>query len=164
MRLEITFRGESAGVPLVWQDSDDESLEEQSSQIAISLLVAGEMQYRSGVEHHYQWLVKRKHARDEEERQRIEKLEREKRERQLKLEKSRRDRLIADAKALEQAGSIRRFLEAVVARAPKCMDEGFEERLGAWLIWAAAEADRIDPLSRPTGELIAYLFEVDGES
>jgi hypothetical protein len=163
LRLEIPHFTDSGGPSYVWQDSDEETLEQQSRHIAVSLLVAGEMQYRSWVERRYQWLVERKQQRDEAERQRLETLERERRERQFKLEKARRDRLVADAEALTQATSIRRFLRVVAARASNCQDKGLEERLTAWLNWATAEADRLDPLSRPIEEMIAYLFEADTE-
>ena len=56
------------------------------------------------------------------------------------------------------------FRRGIVSnRASNCQEKGLEERLTAWLNWAAAEADRLDPLSRSIEEVSAYLFEAGTE-
>jgi len=71
--------------------------------------------------------------------------ERAERERQKRLEQARIDRLLKSAAAFQQAGVIRKYVEAIRATQTDnsaCSREALER----WSQWALAEADRIDPV------------------
>ena len=66
-------------------------------------------------------------------------------ERQKKIEQARIDRLLRDAAAFQQAGEIRRYVEAIrLAQSRNGMSSS--EELERWSQWALAQADRIDPV------------------
>jgi len=93
----------------------------------------------------------------EEERQRKLKAERAEKERRKRIEQARIDRLLRDAGAFQQAGEIRKYVEAI--RSAQSRNEMFSsEEFERWSQWALAQADRIDPV---TGG--AFLMAMQGE-
>jgi len=80
-----------------WSDVEDGRIERQLRNIAVEIIVAGEIQYRKSVRAHYDWKVKRKAQLEECARQRQAELERQERERKARIEKERIDRLMSRA-------------------------------------------------------------------
>jgi len=92
----------------------------------------------------YEWRVQRKAELEEEERERKRQAERAERERQKGLEQARIDRLLKSAAAFQQAGAIRKYVEAIRAtQTDNAACPG--EELKRWCQWALSEAERIDP-------------------
>jgi len=88
--------------------------------------------------------VERKAQLEEEERERKLKAERAERERRKRLERARIERLLKAAAAFQQAGAIRKYVEAIrltLSSSEACSPAELER----WSQWALSEADRIDP-------------------
>jgi len=147
MRLEIS--GSSApGLRLVWEDAPEASLADHLSEIVVSLLVAGELEYRESLEHHYKWRLKRKTEREEEARQQKAEVERLERERRRKAAQAKVDRLLADAAAWRQAAEVRVFIAAVRSKHAQDLDSPRAKELEEWAHWALSQAEQLDPLNR----------------
>src|SRR5277367_5592776 len=102
---------------MTWQDDEQGKLETRITEIAVQIILTAELQYREGAVRSYEWRVQRKAEVEEEERERkrqAERAERE-RERQKRLEQARIDRLLKSAAAFQQAGAIRKYVEAIRA-------------------------------------------------
>ena len=107
--------------------------------------MTAELQFREGAVRSHEWRVQRKAELEEEERERKRQAERAERERQKRLEQARIDRLLKSATAFQQAGAIRKYVEAI--RATQTDDAVCSgEELERWSQWALAEAERIDPV------------------
>ena len=78
-----------------------------------------------------------------EERKRKLDAERAEKERQKRIEQGRINRLLRDAAAFQQAGEIRKYVEAI--RQARALDGSSIEEVEQWSQWALAQADRIDP-------------------
>jgi len=103
--------------------------------------------------------VERKAELEEEERQRKLKAERAERERRKRLEQARIDRLLKDAAAFQQAGAIRKYVDAIRLALSNSHADPTEE-LERWSQWALSEADRIDPAIR--GAFLTAMRDEDG--
>ena len=146
LRLVFPNWRSSSGIRNSWEDSKGLPLEKQLRDIVTTLIVTGERNYREGRQGHYEWMVERKARLQEEERKRREENARKERERIIQLEKERVERLLGDATALRQAADIRSYVEAVRTL---CATEGKDipsKKMGAWVSWAQAQVDRIDPV------------------
>ena len=98
--MQIQHWEQGREVKETWEDTDAESLEKQLADIVVALIVAGERRYRAGVQHRYDWWIRRKAELEEEElRQKAEQVRLEQ-ERRQQREQARVDRLLADASAL----------------------------------------------------------------
>jgi hypothetical protein len=129
-----------------WQDSNGVKLETQMTEVAIEIVLTAEIRYRERAVHQYQWRVERKAELVEEERQRKLEFERAEKERQKRIEQARIDRLLRDAAAFQQAGEIRKYVEAIrLAQSRNGMSSS--EEFERWSHWALAQADRIDPVT-----------------
>jgi hypothetical protein len=126
-----------------WEDDDTQKLEKRLTEIAVQVILTAEIQYRESAVRHYEWRVQRKAALEEEERKRKLELERAEKERQKRIEQDRINRLLRDATAFQQAGEIRKYVEAIRARA--CNSSSSIEKVEQWSQWALVQADRIDP-------------------
>lgn len=133
----------SEEVLATWQDDDAQKLETRMTDIAVQLILTAEIQYREHALHHYQWRIKRKAELEEEERKRKLEAERAEKERQKRIEQGRINRLLRDAAAFQQAGEIRKYVEAI--RQARALDGCSIEEIEQWTHWALAQADRIDP-------------------
>jgi hypothetical protein len=133
----------SEEVLATWQDDDVQKLEAHMTDIAILLILAAEIKYRENVLHSYQWRIKRKAELGEEQRKRNLESERAEKERQKRIEQARVNRLLRDATGFQQAGDIRKYVEAVRLRLSP--DGSSIEEIEQWSRWALAQADRIDP-------------------
>jgi hypothetical protein len=106
--------------------------------------VTAETKYRENVMHGYQWRIRRKAELEEEQRKRQLEAERAERERQKHLEQARVNRLLRDAAAFQQAGEIRKYVQAIKLTL-SCDGSSRTEEVEQWSHWALAQADRIDP-------------------
>jgi hypothetical protein len=157
-RLKLTLDDLSEYPDLVcsWEDQDDKTLEQQIGEIAIAVLVTGEMAYRAWVIRRHRWHVERRVEYLEKLRLQKEKEERQRREEILRVAAERRKRLISDANAWRLAADIRAFTAAVRELHAEHSDSAAEMSLREWLAWAIAEADGIDPLTRQLAQLVDY--------
>jgi hypothetical protein len=145
LSLSILESPHSENERIAWQDDEQGKVETRITEIAIQIILAAEMQYREGVIRSYEWRVQRKAELEEEERERKRQAERAERERLKRLEQARIDRLLKSAAAFEQAGAIRKYVEAIRAtQTDNAACPG--EQLERWSQWALAEAERIDPV------------------
>lgn len=128
-----------------WQDSETSKIESQLADIAVEVVVCGELQYREGCVRSHEWRIERKAQLEEEARKRKAEAERKERERLARLEKERIDRLLGEARSLRQANDIRDYVDAVRAAARQS-GQLSQEELERWCTWALAQADRIDPI------------------
>jgi hypothetical protein len=145
-----------------WEDQDDKTIEQQIGDIAIAILVTGEMKYRAGLIRRHQWRVERREEYLEKQRLKKEEEERQRRKELQRLAEERRKRLVADTKAWRLAANIRAFIKVVLDRRAQCLDAESAPQFDDWLNWATGEAERIDPLSKPLAELIDYAPASDG--
>jgi hypothetical protein len=122
-------------------------VEATASDIAVELVVSGEIQYRESCERQYQWRVERRAQLEEEIRQRQDEAERQERERKIRLEKARIERLLQEASALRQANEIRAYVDAVRSANANSSDSVPQEELDIWAACALAQANRIDPIA-----------------
>jgi hypothetical protein len=128
-----------------WQDSDSGKLETQMTEVAVEIVLTAEIRYREGAIRQYGWRVERKAELEAEERQRELEAEHAEKDRQKRIEQARIDRLLRDAAVFQQAGEIRKYVEAIrLAQSRNGMSSDEFER---WSQWALEQADRIDPVT-----------------
>ena len=145
LSLSILQSPGSESIRIAWQDDEQGKLETRVTEIAVQIILTAELQYREGTVRSYEWRVQRKAELEEKERERKRQAERAERERQKRLEQARIDRLLKSAAAFQQAGAIRKYVEAIRATqmgSAACSGEELER----WSQWALAEAERIDPV------------------
>lgn len=139
LRLELKPRWPGEETSGAWVDRDDAKLEDQLTQIALAMIVAGEAEFRSSCFSWHEYLIKRRRE-NEIEAARL-KAEAEERERQrlIREAQERRERLFAQGTAWRTAQDIRSMVAALseVEERP-----GFDE----WKRWALSEADLLDPV------------------
>jgi hypothetical protein len=127
-----------------WQDSEDVRLETQMTEVAVEIVLTAEIRYRERAVHQYKRRVEGKAELEEEERQRELQAERAEKERQKRIKRAGIDRLLRDTAAFQQAGEIRKYVEAL--RLAQSRNRTFSsEEFERWSQWALAQADRIDP-------------------
>lgn len=145
---------------VIWQDDEGSRLESRLAEIAIQLILTAELQHRESTIRRYQWRVERKAQLEEEERELKLKAERAERERRKRLERARIERLLKAAAAFQQAGAIRKYVEAIrltLSTSEACSPEELER----WSQWALSEADRIDPAIG--GAFLKTMRDEDGD-
>jgi hypothetical protein len=145
LSLSILQGPGSENIRIAWQDDEQGKLETRVTEIAVQIILTAELQYREGTVRSYEWRVQRKAELEEEAREKKRQAERAERERQKRLEQARIDRLLKSATAFQQAGAIRKYVEAIRATQTDCAACSVEE-LERWCHWALAEAERIDPV------------------
>ncbi|MEQ8426310.1 MAG: hypothetical protein RLT87_07400 [Gammaproteobacteria bacterium] len=151
-RLCLTIQSQSEDITTEWFDATNRKIEKLLTDIVIEILLTGEIHYRESAIRSYEWKVKRKQELEEEERQRI--LDEEHKAKQLreKQEKERIDNLLYQAKALQDAETIRLFVENIRKNSSKIDVENSD--IERWAKWALEQADSIDPLNNP--EFLKY--------
>jgi hypothetical protein len=144
LRLSVIRSFGSETVLASWQDEDAQKLEMHMTDIAVQVILTAEIQHRDTALRHYQWRVQRKVELEEEQRKHKLEAERAEKERQKRIEHARINRLLRDAAAFQQAGEIRKYVEAI--RSAKARDSSSSmDEAEQWSKWALAQADRIDP-------------------
>jgi hypothetical protein len=145
LSLSILQSPGSENIRMAWQDDEQGKLETRVTEIAVQIILTAELQYREATVRSYEWRVQRKAALEEEAREKKRQAERAERERQKRLEQARIDRLLKSTAAFQQAGAIRKYVEAIrTAQLDNAASSG--EELERWCQWALAEAERIDPV------------------
>jgi len=134
---------------LIWEDTDSSRIENYLTEIVIEIVMQAEQQYRNLIQNYYDWDVKSRKDRIEEEQQRIleeERLVREQRERE---EKARIDLLLHQAESIRKAEIIREYVNIVLTKTGE-IDKSIQE-IEAWAEWAQIQADKIDPIKNFSG-------------
>ena len=145
LSLSILQSPGSENERIAWQYDEQGKVETRITEIAIQIILTAELQYREGTMRSHEWRVQRKAELEEEEREKKRQVERAERERQKRLEQARIDRLLKSAAAFQQAGAIRKYVEAI--RATQTDNSACSRKeLERWSQLALAEADRIDPV------------------
>lgn len=148
MKLVISAGGWKGGERFSWQDSGEEKLESRLAEIAVKIIISGELQMREGVDAQHEWWLGRRADLIERERAAKEAAEKAERERLARLAKQRVDRLIAQAEDLRRADAIRHYVASVRERATDVQ----REHLPDWEHWALGVADTLDPIT--TGRFV----------
>lgn len=146
MRLHISGYKLPQDIRQIWDDEDGDKIESHLPEIAVELIVAGEVFYRATQLHRHEWRVKRKAELEKKERERIEEEARKTEERRIRDEQARIDHLLAQSGALKQATEIRTYVQAILEANKSAPDPMSEAELKTWKEWALAQADRIDPV------------------
>jgi hypothetical protein len=81
--------------------------------VAVQVILMAENNCRENAPHQYQWRIKRKAELEEEERKRTLNAECAEKKRQKRFEQGSVNRLLRDAAASQQAGEIRKYVEAI---------------------------------------------------
>jgi len=146
MRLCLSILGGwgSETVLAFWQDEDAQKLEMRMTDVAVQAILTAEIQHRENALRQYQWRVQRKAELEEEQRKRKLEAEHAEKERQKRIEQARINRLLRDAAAFQQAGEIRKYVEAIRLAKERDSSSSMDE-VEQWSKWALAQADRIDP-------------------
>jgi len=144
--LRISADGGLKELRLTWENGADGTIERHIGEIAVTLIVAGELQYREGELSRHSWLIERKARLIEEVRRQKEEEERKERERRIAEAKMRVDRLLGEAVAFRQASDIRAYVNLVREASCTSPDPASRQELEARASWALAQADRIDPV------------------
>lgn len=140
LRLAI-FDPERPQQPKVWKDDDAAPLERQLTDMVIGVMMMAEAAYRHRCMATYQYALKHRdemRARLDKEKAAAEAAER---QRQADEARARRERLSAQLQDWRLAKDLRGFIDAVA-------EQGVDPTpdLAAWISWAQAVADEIDPL------------------
>jgi hypothetical protein len=152
LELAILKGCRSGEVRRSWQDNAFATIESQLTEIAIEIVVAGELQHRENMQRHYEWQVKCRESRKRAERHRRQDEERAERN----LEAARLKRLQEGAENHRKANDIRSLVASVVAVSNDKVDRRTVTR---WQEWALARADRLDPLT--TGQIWKQLRDME---
>ncbi len=159
LSLSILQSVNSEAARMTWQDDDAGKLERHVTDIAVQLVLTAEIEHREGAVGQYKWRMERKAQLEEEERKRKLEAERVERERQERLEQARIDRLLRDATSFQQAGEIRKYVEAIRLMQSRNGASSTED-IEQWSRWALAQADRIDPAM--DARFLAAMQDKDG--
>jgi len=146
MRLEIQSWHKMEELQLIWTDEPNRKLERQLAGVIVTMIVAGELQYRFGeiaqrerLIEHKAYLIEKAIREVEEERQRVA-------DEKRRLSEARIDQLLQQASAFDQAETIRKYVSAAQAANSGLTKPAADSELQAWSDWALAQADRIDPV------------------
>lgn len=146
MRLSLGSQHQKKEPEVLWEDHGRSLIETKLCDILIELVVGAEQHHRDWRQHKYTWAVEAKARAIEDLRKKKEEAERLERERRIALEQARVDRLLAGAAALKQANEIRDYVRGVCERCAAEPGITEAEPFEAWVAWANAQADRIDPI------------------
>lgn len=147
LKLEILNLDPIPDMQWTWADGD-QKIEAHLSDIVVCLILAGEIHFRRHRQTNYEWEVER--LQELREKRRKEKEEAERQER-LRLEREARERirqLLQEANNWRRARDIRDYVATVQATAAGMASVRDANKISAWVSWALAEADRIDPLQK----------------
>lgn len=160
----LTFRLESSatwceGIATSWSDDADDRVEERLREIAVSILVLGELAYRAWAIRQHQWLVERRDALHEATRREAEAREQARREARQRRQEAQIQQLLAASEALRQSEAIRALVDAMTATRGVDADEAFF----SWKHWALKQADRIDPRHADIGTFLRSFTSDDDD-
>ena len=150
-KLKLVIKGAwDEKEPHVWEDSDQDRIEDHLSEIVIKVIVSAEVQLRAQAAHHHNWWLGRRATILEQRRQAYEEAERKRRAEMERRRRARIDELTGHAMALHQADATRALVERARAELAPNEEAAFER----WSHWALKVADDLDPIRsgrlRPT--------------
>ncbi|USG61459.1 hypothetical protein NBZ79_00525 [Sneathiella marina] len=160
----VIFRGGPAeNIRRFWEDNkEDGKLEKRLRDIVVSIIVAGEEQYRESCQWRYKRDIERKESLIKEILKRKEEAARKEQDRKVAIEEARIDRLLSDADAMRKASEIRQYIDNVITLwKERKIGVAFEE-ITRWKSWAEAQADRIDPVK--SGKFLESLSNLNKEN
>jgi hypothetical protein len=140
LSLTITSTG------CVWSDTVEEALEAHLTDIAVEMLVAGEIQLRASLVAAHARALEQRHEMEQRLAERRAEADRQRREAAIKAEQSRQQLLLEMAADHQKARQVRNLVDQVVHSRSQDADQD-----GAalhWAAWARAIAERIDPVPR----------------
>lgn len=127
-----------------WEDTAKDKVEAHIEDIAVAMIVAGEVKYRTQIVLQHTNLIERQAKAIEERRQQLEREERGRLEQLAAEQKARIDSLLRDAAAHRQANDIRDYVAAV---RNSTTDDNSIQELENWTHWALVQAKVLDPIS-----------------
>lgn len=131
------------GIRKRWSDGRGRVIEDSLNEIIIAFVEIGAAMRRHREEEARKEAERQERARQQQEA-----------ERRRKVEEARRKDLEAKADAWSRAAAVRRFVAEVERRAQADDGRDVSPEVRDWLIWAAAHAERLDPLSRGVDALL----------
>ncbi|GHC08855.1 hypothetical protein GCM10010080_24880 [Thermomonas carbonis] len=163
LQMSISWHLEKVdGLRLLWSDSKEAAIEGFLREIVVELVVAGDMQIRMAELRHHAWRVQRKADLIEAARKREEEARQKEIARLQRLEKARIDQLFEDAICLRLSNDLRAYVEAVQVANTSSETPVSEQEMSQWIVWALAQADRIDPVR--THSLLRQVVDTGEES
>lgn len=143
--LTIQLHYPNPEITTVWSD-DAAPLETSIKDIAVEVLVAGEIRHRAHCRQAYQWRVEEIKRLAEEERRRIEEHEEKVAAEAARVVHARVMRLHRDARNLKRANEIREYIQAVQNSNASANGNAKALEIDAWAAWAESQAADLDPL------------------
>lgn len=147
-RLKLTILHEVSVPGMQWSWTDDASrIEAQLSDIVVCLIFAGEIRYREGMQHQYEWKVERQAALREHRGKQLAEAERQERIREEKRKQAAIRNLLLQVRNWRRAAEIRAYVDAVRATTARGRSGEVTLDVEGWATWALNQADQIDPLA-----------------
>ncbi|MBB2768257.1 UNVERIFIED_ORG: flagellar biosynthesis/type III secretory pathway chaperone [Rhizobium esperanzae] len=146
LAVKIDRGGQIDGVQTTWIEDQKTRLDGSLTDVAINVLLAGEQLCRAREVSHYEWLVKRRADLIAKVKREKDEAEKAARERRIREEEERVKRLLGEARALNEAQEIRKYVESVREINSRSEDPVADEQIEKWCLWALEQADRIDPV------------------
>lgn len=147
MVLEIECWRKAEQLQYTWKDEKDRKLENQLTDIIVTMIVAGELRYRISETAHREWLIERKAELIEKAKRREEERRQALKEEAERREQERIDRLLEEAEALQTAETIRAYVGRVREFNATLENPVSSVAVDEWANHALAQADRIDPVT-----------------
>ena len=145
LRLSISVYGEEGSITRSFCDDEERSIDAHLTEIVISIIMAGEINYREGARAEYLRTLKRRADLEEAVRRaQSEKMQRAQ-ERARAAEEARRTELVDLAQSFRASNDIRALVSQVMAKRTGGADAA---KAQLWGKWALEVADRLDPVSR----------------
>jgi len=145
------------GTATRWSDDAGHRVEERLREVAVSILVLGELAHRACAIQQHRWLVERRDALHETARREAEAREHARREAQQRRQEAQIQQLLAASEALRQSEAIRALVDAMAAKRDGDADEAFL----SWKRWALEQADRLDPRHAELGGFLGTFIADD---
>lgn len=146
LRVEILGHRGLPDTKTDWEDDQNSKLEKHIREIAVAIIVSGEISYRNSIIGSHEWRIRRKVELEEELRKEKEEEQRKERERVKRLEQARIDHLLGMGDAYRQANQIRDLVSAMRPATPVTGSAFSKKDFDGWATWALSQADRIDPV------------------
>jgi hypothetical protein len=133
LRLELE-RSSTKEAPTWWEDADGKPLEDQLSEVVVTMIVAADKQLQDAIKWHEEW--------EKQERERKGKW---KMEQEVAREKARVEALHQASAQWRKACDIRDFVTAMQKDGSPEGATVDGKPLNEWCAWALAQADKLDP-------------------
>jgi hypothetical protein len=165
LQLQITSWPKLEDTTHEWTDSGAYKIERHLTEIAVEIIVRGEMSHRAGEISHQRWLIERKSQILQDIQEKEAEAKRISEEKIRQAEQAKIGRLLREAKAFRQAHDIRQYVTKALDKIQTTRSPLSQDEIRTWAKWALAEADRLDPvvtgrfLSHSTGALLAREME-----